>query len=196
MNANPACARVLLCASAGLDKVRSKTDGAEYECNRCCSLLGDQYVCPSSGQVIYIVKAQTTCVQNAPIWLKMTVYLSSLTLFIFHRFIFLFCISLSIARPLGRLQDWGTIQGFQNLMNSKRAHMGFSNLCVLISDGRFGESGSSQHLKVQIPNHKTKGKLEFSVRGSDVVWMLPWEWCTNTQQGCSIVSLLGWKYPD
>lgn len=114
----------------------------------------------------------------------------------FSLIFFLFCISLSRVRPLGRLQDWGTIQSFQNLMNSKSAHMGFSNLCVLISDGRFGESGSSQHLKVQISNHKTKGKPEFPVQGNDVMWMLAWELCTNTQQGCSIVSLLGWKYPD
>lgn len=58
---------VLLCSSVGLDKVRSKADGAEYDYNRCCSLLGDQYVCLSTGQVIYIVKAKTTCVQNLPI---------------------------------------------------------------------------------------------------------------------------------
>lgn len=88
------------------------------------------------------------------------------------------------------------IQSFQNLMNSKSAHMGSSNLCVFISVGRFGESGSSQHHKVQISHHKTEGKPEFSVRGSEVVCMLAWEGCTNTQQDCSIISLSGWKYPD
>lgn len=50
-------------------------------------------------------------------------------------------------------------------MKSKSAHVGFSSLCVLISDGRLASLAALNSLKFKSPTIKPKGSRNFQTEG-------------------------------